>query len=115
MAVISYTTTRSQEDQKYLVTWENVTENDTCLAFLFNEHSKNICVEADDTSAWGGSTLTMVGSNGGGGIACKAMDDSTSSWTANALFSIRERPSQITPTFAGGTSQSVTVHMVVWL
>jgi len=114
MATITPTVTRDQADSKYTVTWTNVTAADACAAFSFEALAENITVEADDTTSWGGATLTMVGSNGGTGNACTAMNNSTASWTANALFSIRQRPASITPTFSGGVGQSVTVYMTVW-
>ena len=115
MATIAYTESYSQDARKLKITWENVTEADICQTFDFgNVLPADISIEADDTSAWGGATLTMVGSNGGGGVACTSMNESTASWTANALFSILQRPNDITPTLTGGTSQSVTIYMVVW-
>jgi len=114
MATISYTVTRDQQGIKTTITWPNVTEADTCAAYGFQALAENITVEADDTAAWGGSTLTMIGSNGGTGKACTSMNNSAAAWTANALFSIRQRPSSITPTFSGGLAQSVTVYMTIW-
>ncbi len=114
MGTINYTVTRDQQDSKITVTWANVTEADACSAFVFQSLAEDITVEADDTAAWGGATLTIVGSNGGTGSACTAMDNSTAAWTANALFSIRQRPGSVTPTFTGGIGQSVTVYMTLW-
>jgi hypothetical protein len=115
MAEIAYTTSIEQPGIKHTYTWSNVTENDTCAPFEFQDLAQDISIEADDTSAWGGASLTLVGSNGGSsGAVCTAMDGSTAAWTANALFSVLQRPGSITPTFAGGSSQSVSIAMTVW-
>jgi len=115
MAAVNYTVTSDQQGIKTTVTWANVTQADTCIAYDFTGRpADNITVEADDTAAWGGATLAMVGNNGGPGKACTSMDNTTVSWAANALFSIRQRPSAITPVFTGGLAQSVTVYMTIW-
>lgn len=113
MAVIPYTVTRDQNGLFHTVVWTGVTEADTCAAYLFQQLPQDISVEFDGT--WGGATATLVGSNGGGGKACTAIGGTTADWTADALVSVLERPKSFTPTFAGGSSQSMSVYMVVWL
>ena len=113
MATITPTITH-EAGHKILVQWDNVTESDTCTGFKCLGLYQDISIEADDTSAWGGATFTVVGDNGGGGATCRAVGTGSTSWTTNAIFSIVERPDTITPTFTGGSSQSVTVYMICW-
>ena len=112
MTAIAYTTSWPQEGKKHRYTWASVTESDTCLALDIQELPQDISVEFDGT--WGGASGTIVGTNNTATIPMTAMDGSTAAWTADALFSMLQRPGSITPTFAGGSSQSMTVTIILW-
>lgn len=113
MATINPTYIAAQADKKHVYTWSTVTESDTCAAVIFQEVPQDISVQI--TGTWGGATATIVGDNGAGsGVACSAIVTAAASWTANALFSLAERPGSATPTFAGGSSQSLTITLIAW-
>ena len=112
MAAITYTKTDPQPGKKQVITWANVTESDTFVAFTFQEMPQDISIEVDGT--FGGASVTMLGANSTAAVALTAMDGSTAAWTADAIFSILQRPGSLTPTAAGGSSQSLTVTMILW-
>jgi len=113
MAVISYTVERVHPSTKHIVKWAAVTENDTCEAFTLQELPLDISAHIYGT--FGGATGVLKIANGGGsGVNAKSLDSVAISIAAESLVSMLERPNTITPTFSGGTSQSLTVAIILW-
>jgi len=95
-----------------LVTWGGATESDTFQRFEFAESVSEISCHTVGT--FGGATVTYKGSNyDADGVALSQMDGTEASATAEDIFSILDRPLYITPTHGGGSSESVTLYMLV--
>lgn len=113
MAVIPYSVDRVHASTKHVVTWASVTEADTCAAFTLQELPLDISAHIYGT--FGGATGVLKIANGGGsGVNAKSLDSVAISMTTEGLVSVLERPNTITPTFSGGTSQSLTVAIILW-
>lgn len=113
MAAISPTVTQSA-GQYLKVTWSSVTESDTFAVFSFSELPQDISVHVSGTFG-GATTVLKVANNGGAGVNATDLGGVPISITSEALTSVRERPLTIQPVASGGSSQSQTVTMVVWL
>lgn len=112
MAEISYTlSTTSKGDA--LVTWLNVTENDTFEMYALNEAVNEISVHILGT--FGGATIAITGSNKAGtsGPTLAQIGGTAASVTSADIFSILDRPLEITPTITGGSSSSVSIYMLL--
>lgn len=95
-----------------LVTWASVGESDTFERYEFKEVVSEISVHAYGT--FGGATLTFKGANyDADGVTLQQMDSTSAQCTAEDLLSILDRPLFITPTHSGGSSESVTIKMLV--
>jgi len=95
-----------------LVTWTGATESDTFQRFELAEAVAEISCHTVGT--FGSATITYKGSNyEAEGVALTQMDGTDAVATDENIFSILDRPLFITPTHSGGTSESVTVYMLV--
>lgn len=113
MAEIAYTVEHVHPGGKHVVTWAGVTESDTCQAFNLQELPLDISAHIYGT--FGSATGVLKIKNGGGsGVNAKSLDSVAISATTETLVSVLERPNTITPTFSGGTSQSLTVAIILW-
>lgn len=111
MAEVEYAL-QTTEKGDALVTWSNVTEADTFQRFEFAEAVSEISCHIVGT--FGGATVTFKGSNyGADGIALSQMDGSAATALVEDIFSILDRPLYITPTHSGGSSESVSIYMLV--
>lgn len=94
------------------LTWADVTESDTFGRFDFAEVVKEISVHVHGT--FGGATVVVKGSNyDAEGVTLSQLTGLAASVAAEALFSLLERPKFIQPVHSGGSSESVTVVMLV--
>lgn len=96
-----------------LVSWVDVTESDTFQTFDLDRAAAEISVHIKGT--FGGATVSITGSNhaGNAGPTLQQIGGSNASATAEDIFSVLDRPLELTPTASGGTSQSVSVYMMV--
>lgn len=112
MAEITYTTTRDTGGG-VLYTWASVTEADTFEPAEFTKKNfSSIAIQIGGT--FGGATVVVNGSNDDsvyGGLS--DLGGTAISVTAAALKSIGDKPLYIQPAASGGTSQSLTVKMLV--
>lgn len=112
MAEIAHTIDR-KSSECHVVTWTNVTESDTFQTFTFASLPMDISVHVSGT--FGGSTTVLkVANNGSTGVDATDVSNTAISITAEAVKSVSERPLTIKPTASGGSSQSLTVNMVIW-
>lgn len=112
MAEIPYSITTTAKGDA-LVTWANVTEADTFQTFDLDRAAAEISVHVKGT--FGGATVTITGSNHANntGPTLQQIGGTNASCTAADIFSILDRPLEIKPTASGGTSQSVSIYMMV--
>jgi len=114
MAAKSPQIDRKATKDKITVTWTGVTESDTFVAYTFDKLAQDISVHTSGT--FGSATVVYkVANNGGSGVNATDLGGTAISHTAEAITSVRERPLTIQPSASGGSSQSLTVTMVVWL
>lgn len=112
MAQISYSITRKPRCLVY--TWTNVTESDTFQRLELDSLPQEISVHIKGT--FGGATVVMKGSlEDEEGATLSQLGSLDASATSEDIFSLLDRPLYITPTHSGGTSESVTVSVAVWL
>lgn len=112
MAEISYSTDTRPRCTVY--TWANVTESDTFQRLELDSLAQEISVHIKGT--FGGATVVMKGSlSDEEGTTLSQLGSLDASATAEDIFSLLDRPVYITPTHSGGTSESVTVSVAVWL
>jgi hypothetical protein len=96
------------------VTWANVTENDTFVAWT----KDGGCASLTDKSiqfagTFGGATLTVEGSNDETNfVGLNDPQGSAISATSAAIEQILENTAVIRPSISGGSSSSVTVTIV---
>lgn len=111
MAEITYSiTTRPRGTQ--LVTWSGVTESDTFQQYTLDGPPAEISCHI--TGTFGSATVVMQGGN----VDSEMLDlvqigGSAASATSADIFSLLDRPLYIQPSHSGGTSESVTVYMLV--
>lgn len=111
MAEIQYTITKTPEGDA-LITWPSVTEADTFQRFELNRAASEISVHIVGT--FGSATLDIKGSNyDADGVTLLQMDGTTAIVASEDIFSILDRPLYLTPTHSGGSSESVTIYMLV--
>jgi hypothetical protein len=112
MAEVSYSIATTDR-QDALITWANVTEADTFQTFALDKAASEISVHIKGT--FGGATVSITGSNDAGvsGPILQQIGGNNASATVQDIFSVLDRPLEIKPTASGGTSQSVTVLMLV--
>ena len=111
MAEIAHTISRTAEGHR-LVTWANVTENDTFEAFSSDKNIKSAQLQIGGT--FGGATAVVNGSNDDSVYA--GLNDqfgNAISVTAAAFKEISERPLYIQPSASGGTGQSLTLKLLL--
>jgi hypothetical protein len=95
-----------------LLTWSAVTESDTFQQYELAEAVSEISVHV--TGTFGGATVVIQGGNvtsamlnlvqiGGAAASCTTAD----------IFSLLDRPLFIQPSHSGGSSESVTIYMLV--
>lgn len=95
-----------------LITWTPVTNADTFQAYSLDQRVSDLCFSYGGTHD--GATLVI---NGGDGTRSGPTNSLTgvAAWTADACFSLAERPRSIAPaTSGGGGSQSVGLSLMVW-
>lgn len=108
MAEINYTVSRDANTQ--VVTWSDVTDADTFQRFRCDGTYEEISVHVFGTL--GGATVAINGANyDADGVAMTKIGGGAAEASAESLFSLVERPGFITPTHAGGASESTTVVM----
>ncbi len=95
-----------------LLTWASVTESDTFKQYELSEVVSEISCHI--TGTFGTATVTIQGGN----VTSEMLDmvqigGATASATSADIFSLLDRPLFIQPVASGGTSQSVTVYMLV--
>ena len=95
-----------------LVTWLAVTESDTFQTYDLKEAVSEISVHINGT--FGSSTITIQGGNDSSTfLALTQIGGASAAITAADIFSILDRPLEIKPLAADGSSQSVNIYMVV--
>ena len=111
MAEIAYVLSTTDNGDA-LVTWLAVTESDTFEAYSLKESVFEISVHVAGT--FGGATITMQGGNDSSTfVALTQIGGSAAAATAADIFSVLDRPLDIKPVAAGGSSQSSNVYMLV--
>lgn len=111
MAEIAYTAP-TRPDRTKVYTWTNVTEADTFQRLSLDAPAEEITVHV--TGTFGGATVSVKGSNtDSDGVTLLRMSGASATATTEDLFSLLDRPLYITPTHSGGSSESVTVRVVV--
>jgi hypothetical protein len=95
-----------------LLTWADVTENDTFQAFQLEEVVSEISVQIGGT--FGGATVKITGSNDGSSfLDLLQLDGAATDATEADLYSLLERPLWVQPSASGGASQSIKVTVLV--
>lgn len=97
-----------------LVTWTNVTENDSCQAVSMPDLTDR---SAHVYGTFGGASVAIQGSNNGG-ASFVALHDPTSTAiaiTSEAIKAILENSQLIVPVATGGTSQSLSIAILFHL
>jgi hypothetical protein len=112
MAEIAYTLTTTDKGDA-LIVWPSVTEADTFQMYELDSAVSEISVHIKGT--FGGATVIVTGSNHAGntGPTLEQIGNSAASTTTEDLFSILDRPLEITPSASSGSSQSVSIYMMV--
>lgn len=92
--------------------WTPVTENDTCRALYYpNFNDKSVQV----LGTFGGATIAVHGSNDGG-TTYAALNDPTGTAigiTSAKIKAVLENTEFVKPVISGGSSQSVTIAMMI--
>jgi hypothetical protein len=96
-----------------LLIWSPVTENDTFQSYGFEEVVSEISVHVKGT--FGGATFSLTGSNHAGntGPTLQQIGGTDAEATVEDIFSLLDRPLEITPTATSGSSQSLSVYMLI--
>ena len=111
MAEISYTLTNTSGGDA-LVTWANVTEADTFKQYEMAEVVSEISTHI--TGTFGGATVSIDGGNiTGEMLGLLQIGGTAATATAADIFSLLDRPLYIQPSHTGGTSESVSIYMMV--
>ena len=111
MAEIAYEPTVTTGGD-WLITWPTVTESDTFQRYELDRAVSEISVHTVGT--FGSATVLMKGSNyAATGVTLTQMSGADASVTAEDIYSVLDRPRYITPTHSGGSSESVTIYMMV--
>jgi len=101
------------DNEALLYLFSTVTVGDTTAPIPYSQHA-DICWQAYAPSSWGGSTLTIQGSNDGTNwFTMKKADGSgASALTADGGFTSIERPVYVRASLASGTG---TVNVLAFL
>ena len=114
MAAIAPTITSIGEngDDTIRIVWTPVTENDTCNPVYFPDHPIK-SIQALGT--FGSATVAVQGSNDGGTTfaALHSVGVTAIAITSAGVNPIVENTEQIKPVMTGGSSQSLTLALVV--
>lgn len=118
MAEIAHGGLVNTREGRILVTWANVTENDTFEAADLSEVFGApfiVSIQASDTM--GGATLALHGSLDGTNYGALADIGNTAIGltTAGELSETGETAIYYKPVASGGTSQSMDVTLVLWM
>lgn len=111
MAEIAYSMNK-QRPGAILYEWEAVTQADTFQRLELDTAAVEISAHIEGT--FGSATVVLKGANkDADGVVLQQMDGTEAEATAEALFSILDRPLYITPTHSGGLSESINVRLLV--
>jgi hypothetical protein len=112
MAEIAFALSNTEKGDT-LVVWADVTESDTFQMFELDRAVSEVSVHIKGT--FGGATVVITGSNhvGNTGPTLEQIGNSAARATTEDLFSILDRPLEITPSASSGSSQSVSIYMMV--
>jgi len=111
MAEIAYSVSTTGKDD-LLLTWASVTEADTFQQYLLDRAVSEISCHVSGT--FGGATVTIKGGNVASEmLALTQLGGAAAATTVADIFSLLDRPIYIQPTHAGGSSESVTIYMMV--
>lgn len=111
MAEIAYTQSRTSNGDT-LITWTGVTEADTFQALQLGGTVSHLFIQIGGT--FGGATVVVNGSNDDSVYGILTDQSATAISATSALVSsIYEKPLYIQPSASGGTSQSLTVKLLL--
>lgn len=114
MAAIAPTINYSSGDQTLVATWANVTEGDTFVSLGGGQYMDYADRNVQIIGTFGSATVVVNGSNDNSNFAPLTDPQGNAiSKTAAALEQITENTLFVKPTHSGGTSESVTVIMVM--
>lgn len=109
MAAIPYVIVPNPDVRSFVVKWEAVTENDTCVAVALPHHADR-SVQVNGT--FGAATIVIQGSNDGTNyVTLNNPADAALSFTGAGLEAILESTAYLKPSISGGTGQSVNIYV----
>jgi len=116
MAVISHVHTTDTErgsDVTDIVTWETLTETDTCETWdVTGSKLRNASVQL--TGTWGSATVVLQQSNDGTTwFTADDFEGTAVSATANAFFQLSLSARYLRPSTSGGTGSDVDIVLVM--
>ena len=111
MAVIALTKLDDGPDWK-VYQWTPLTEADTCAAIKLDRVATDIMMQVSGT--FGSASVALHGSLDGTNYAALAdLDGGTIAVTSAGLTSARDAPLWLKPVASGGSSQSLTINVLV--
>jgi hypothetical protein len=111
MAVITLTKLDTGPDFK-VYQWTPLTEADTCAAIKLDRVAADIMLQV--TGTFGSASVALHGSlDGTNYVALKDADGAAIAVTSAGLTSARDAPLWLKPVASGGSSQSLTIALLV--